>query len=338
MRLPVPDRVGSYNAGGWLSADRSITPLDESGIPLVCMKKYQSNFLLAIAAFVLVSCVGENRSESTLIELNSPDPERQIMALGDNQMRVDINVNAGSTQTFFFNTAGSALSANIAGVLNGERNFIQLKWSEILNGHPVEISQQSQNFIADGNTLVNAEHIHTQFDYDSDGRSNYDERRSETCVWSSTESCNSSTDIPTDNVLLNGDFASDRNYWWSTFATVTDTNGEFCISTRALGQLGEQALMGYSPGLFIQANTRYTLDFDVRADTDLDVRVSIVAPVRLPLKEETVPVSTTYESKSISFINAEDSHTGVSLGFNFLNDGVDKQYCFDNIKLINNGA
>lgn len=93
------------------------------------------------------------------------------MTLGDTQMRVDINVNAGTTLTFFFNTAGSVRSANIVGVQNGERNFIQLKWSEILNGHPVEISQQSQNFIADGNTLVNAEHIHTQFDYDSDGRS-----------------------------------------------------------------------------------------------------------------------------------------------------------------------
>jgi len=151
------------------------------------MKIQIPRILLTLSFFSLISCMSESNNESTFIDLFNPASDRQILAQDDAQMRVDISINANNAQTFFFGANSPSLTANVTGVRVGESNFIKLKWFEIIHGYEVEISEQSQHFIADGNTQISSTHTHTQFDYDKDGMSNFDERSIGDCVWSATK-------------------------------------------------------------------------------------------------------------------------------------------------------
>lgn len=304
------------------------------------MKDYCARVLL-ILSYTLISCVSENSNESTTIKLNSPASDRQIIATNDIEWRALIQINEGPAQIFFFSNEDLPLSVSVTGVRRNADNHISIKWFEILHGHTVEIAEQSQNFIADGSTLVDATHSHTQFDYDRDGISNLDERSAGTCVWSTSVNCVNpgQTDIPTDNVLLNGDFSDGHRYWYTGLTVASETtSGEYCVNAPAMATERFDARIDYSPlPFFIDSNSSYNIVFDVRAQTTSEVYVQMTAQILdtfKPLVENTsVPVSTTYDTKSIRFETAEDAYSEVSIGFAF-GDGTENTYCFDNIRLI----
>jgi len=290
----------------------------------------------------MLSCTGENSNEGTLIELSSPEFNRQIIPLGSNEWRALIQVNSGPGQTFFFSGSTSPVAAVIDGVKRGQQNKILIKWFEILHGHTVEISVQDQDFFADGTTIISEPHTHNQFDYDGDGISNLDERSAGTCVWSAIESCinQGQIDIPTDNALLNGDFSNGIDYWVSKPPlTAAVTSGEFCVVSPATAVRRWDARMDYSPlTVFMDANSSYDLVFDVRAQTNSKVFVQITEKTldnfeSLVDGDTSVAVSTSYETKSIRYESGVNAHNEVLIGFTFGN-GTDNTYCFDNIKLI----
>ncbi len=301
------------------------------------MKIYRATLLLMLS--LLISCVGENSNNSTLIELHSPASDRQITALNDTEWRALVQINSGSTETFFFTGSSSPVSVAIAGVQRGEINDIFIKWYEVLHGHTVEMSTQSQKFLADGNTLIDTSHVHDIFDYDKDGVSNLVERFNGTCVWSSTENCLNvgQTDIPTDNAVLNGDFSEDDRYWLTDLTVVSDMSGEYCVMSPATAVEQWDARTDYSPHwLFIDANSSYTIEFDVRAQTSAEILFLMTArteDIYNTLDRELVAVSTTYNRTSISYESGENAYSVVSIGF-VLGNGTDNTYCFDNIKLI----
>ncbi len=316
------------------------------------MKKYRA-MLLLIIAYTMISCVGENSNNSTLIELHSPTSNRQIIPFNDIQWRAQIHVNNVPPQDFFFSNTTSPVPVNITGVRRGEENGIFIRWFEILHGHTVEMSEQSQGFFADGTTTINESHDYTQFDYDGDGTANLVERFDGTCVWSATEVCvgQGQTDIPTDNALLNGDFSelnadfSDgfRNgirYWVSNPPVVDETSGEYCVTAPAMATDEFEARIDYSPRtVFFDENSTYDIVFDVRAQTDSEVLVLVTEKIlddfESLIDNALVPVSTTYETKSIRYESGQDAHNEVLIGFAFGNrTDTDNTYCFDNVKLI----
>jgi len=312
------------------------------------MNKYCSSLLLILSS-ILISCAGENSNESTRIELHSPAVNRQVVALDDIEWWAQIQVNLGPTQDFFFGNSASSQSVSIDGVQRGDDNEIFIKWFEILHGHTVEMSTQSQKFFADGSTLIDMEHLYTQFDYDGDGTANLVERYDGTCVWSSTESCvnQDQKDIPTDNALLNGDFSElDRGlpdrfrYWYSELPVVSGTSGEYCVISPATALEHWEARISYSPlTIFIDENTSYRIVFDVRAQTSS--KVYVLMSEKIPgtdnfrsLEDDLfVEVSTMYETKSVRYESGADEHSEVSFSLTF-GDGTNNTFCFDNVKLI----
>ena len=147
------------------------------------MEKYLPQLALTLIPLLLLSCASESEVGNTYLELQVPDTDRQIQAFGaDTEWRVDVSINARAAQIFYFGGSESTQSVSVTGVRVNEFNSISATWYEVLNGHDVEISHQpAQSFFADGNAFVTADHTHTQFDYDQDGKSNFDERRDGTC-------------------------------------------------------------------------------------------------------------------------------------------------------------
>jgi len=281
--------------------------------------------------------MSESNNKSASLELQRPNFDRQLLALyDDTELRVDIRVNyAPQPQTFYFENAAPLQPVFVDGVVPNEQNFIQLNWSEIIHGRRVELSEQKQHFIADGYTLITATHVHTQYDYDRDGTSNFDERSAGTCVWSSNEACvnQGQLDIPTDNALLNGDFSNEDNYWFSRWDE-PQVNGEYCANSPVRAEFYWEAYLVHSRKLFIDGDTSYRIVFDVRAQSDSQATVSMrVTEPSFTFFTETFDITTTKQTKSITFRNSDDSYSDAIFGFNFGN-GIDNQYCFDNIKLI----
>ena len=154
--------------------------------------------LIALACIGMMACSSSDGTPRTNIVLAKPLAERQILAFENSTFRVEITVNNGLLQTFTVRPGDNTLTVDITGVRLNENNSINIKWTELLNGFDVEISDQSQTFFADGNTLVDAPHRIDQYDYDNDGSSNSEERADGTCVWSADEACLTSglLDVP----------------------------------------------------------------------------------------------------------------------------------------------
>jgi len=184
------------------------------------MKKLISYFLIGFA-FAAASCVSdEDPVRLVSVELSQLDTIRQVMAFGDNEVRVKINVNGGDTQVLTFSDLPSSeVTTVLNGIRIGQQNEITLRWFEVLNGFEVELSDQRQSFVATGNTQLNSPHRYTRYDYDNDGISNYDERIAGTCVWSSASNC--VRDIPSDNAIQNGDFSNGDTNWFHTSCRCT---------------------------------------------------------------------------------------------------------------------
>ena len=101
---------------------------------------------------ILLSSCSASESDTTEVQL-SPESIRQISVIDGNPLTLAISVNSGPRQNFTLRTVDS-VSIDITGVNVDEQNSIEIIWSEVLNGFDVEISQQNQSFLADGNTNI----------------------------------------------------------------------------------------------------------------------------------------------------------------------------------------
>lgn len=301
------------------------------------MEKYRSQLLLALCAPLLLSCASESDVASTRLEIVGPDTDRQIQAVdADTQWRVDVRINFGAAQTFYFSNLESAQSVSVTGVQPNEDNALSISWFEVLHGYDIEISHQpTRQFFADGNTTAVEDHD-TDFDYDGDGRSNFDERLAGTCVWSSDEVCTNpdQIDIPTDNILINGDFSDGTtSYWWSTSGQQEIINGEFCSFPFAGDR--SSTILGFQNTIFLETNSRYTIEFDVRAQANADLSLSVNLPELgfRNIYSSDIEVTTSSERVVRSFEYRQDSQNGVRFGF-ATDSSPDNLFCFDDVKLI----
>jgi len=282
----------------------------------------------------LSSCTGESGEKNTSMEFYKPDSIRQVLALENSELQVRIALNYGVFQDFIISGNGSTATVMVSGVLPNEENFIHIRWSEILEGYPVELSVQTQRFIEQGGTLIDASHDHTQFDYDGDGASNLAERMAGTCVWSDTETC-SSPGQPTGNLLLNGDFSDGTQEWWPS--SLSGQNGELCFAIPRPTVTSLQ--MGYSRRFRIEERSRYKISFDVRAQTNSSINVLLLLPESngATLFEESVEVGNVYETNTIYFTNSNNGWDDVAFAFT-VDTESENNYCLDNISIERDGS
>ncbi len=305
-----------------------------------------SRGLFVIIAILLSSC-GGSEGNTTEVQL-SPDSIRQISVLDGNPLTLGISVNSGPRQNFTLRSVES-VSIDITGVNIDEQNSIVIVWSEILNGFDVEISQQNQSFLADGNTSIDAPHQHTQFDYDGDGVSNFDERIAGTCVWSDDPDCildvppsepidtvtvNTFPEEPGINVLQNARFNQGRAGWTSNAFDLSTFGAEYCLSSRDSSVLPENASLMTAQGLFqLEPGVRYTYSADIKADVPHTpiMRVEEGPPSFAAVHQTTVEIGTEYRTVSTSFI-AQFNHT-VNLTMWFGGGGANR-FCVDNVVFV----
>ena len=302
--------------------------------------------VFVLVALLLSSCGGSD-DNTTELQL-SPDAIRQISVIDGNPLKLDISVTSGPRQDFILSSVES-VSIDITGVNVDQQNSIEIVWSEILNGFDVEISQQNQSFLADGNTNINAPHQHTLFDYDGDGVSNFDERLAGTCVWSDDPDC--TFDVPANepvdtvtlntfpeqlgiNVLQNSQFDQGRAGWSSNAIDISTFGAEYCLSSSLITIFPENVALMTAQGLFLlEPGVRYTFSGDVRSDIPASpvMRVEEGAPSFTTVHQTTVEIGTEYRTVSTSFI-AQDDHT-VNVMFWF-GDGRPNRFCVDNVVFV----
>jgi len=307
------------------------------------MEKYRPQLLLTLSSLFLLSCGGGSSGKKIRLELLGPDADRQIQTSeASTKWRVDISVNFRAAQTFYFDSLETTQSVSVTGVQADQMNSISTTWFEVLHGYEVEISYQpTQNFFANEYTTLVANHEHTLFDYDNDGVSNLDERLAGTCVWSSGESCLDSgqKDVPTDNVLIHGDFSDGVrgvDYWWSTSGQQEVINGEFCTFPADYSGGGGATILGFRKLLFLETNNRYTIEFDVRAQANANLSLSLNLPelgYRRIYSSSDIEVTTSSEKIVRSFNYRQDSQNGARLSIGTAGD-PDNLFCFDDVKLI----
>jgi len=241
---------------------------------------YQILLLAVVISSSTMACLSTDvpgPDRTSPITFDGEATVRQIMAFGDNDVTLEARVNGGSIQTFTFNRLSSSVEASLAGIRLNSSNDLKLIWYERLNGYQVAISKQEQQFVADGNTVINAPHSYTEFDYDNDGITNYDEREAGTCVWWPTPTCES--DIPSqelfeqtvdvdasDNILLDGTFDRATNSWWTTGVNERFVGGALCFDTTVLGPNPENHSIYHRPIIRLQPRARYTVTGDVDAE------------------------------------------------------------------------
>jgi len=261
------------------------------------MMRYRALFMSIVTTIVtsglIVSCNLTGADDhTTSIMVDDIETVRQIRAFGDNEVILEIRVNRGDVQTFYFDDLGTTLEAQLTGVRLNETNTVSLIWYERLNGFRIAISSQDHQFIADGNTIINSAHSHTQFDYDNDGISNYDEREAGTCVWWCTPTCE--LDIPPDelanqnsndvadasaNILLNGSFNNGAENWGTSNGINEGIrNGKYCFETSPEGTNSSDFQLTYQRVITLQPAVRYTIS----ADVDVDASSVIYAALQRP--------------------------------------------------------
>jgi len=140
----------------------------------------------SFACCAIFSC--DTSGNAADLSLEKPLTQRQIAAFESSTLRADIVINDGPVQSFTFQPQDD-LNVSISGVISNETNTISITWLEILNGYPVELTDQAQSFVASGNVTITAPHLADQYDYDLDGANNLQERANGTCVWSAQDTC-----------------------------------------------------------------------------------------------------------------------------------------------------
>lgn len=282
----------------------------------------------------LYSCSSDDAG--TQIELYLPDSIRQPLQFDGTNLMVRISVNGGAAQSFEINDGLPTTDVSVTGILPGQQNQISIVWIEVVEGRNVEISQQQQMFVADGSTIIDAQHDFTQFDYDEDSISNFDERLSGTCVWSIEEECdfNDIPPAPTGNLMINGDFSNGRDNWFVRGDDRNFLNGEYCITSPSEATFDWESYIGYAPFVALENGSTYEYSFDIKADEPSNV-VAVASAIEngttRNIVRQPVSVSTNYERKEIQFSPFRDWPNALFL-INIGNNPM-VRFCFDNISL-----
>ena len=296
---------------------------------------------------ILLSSCSASESDTTEVQL-SPESIRQISVIDGNPLTLAISVNSGPRQNFTLRTVDS-VSIDITGVNVDEQNSIEIIWSEVLNGFDVEISQQNQSFLADGNTNIDAPHQHTQYDYDSDGVSNFDERIAGTCVWSDDPDCifdvpqtepvdtvsiNTFPAQPGINVVQNSKFNQGRAGWTSNAFDLSADGGEYCLSSLDSSVNPENASLTTAQGLFqLEPGVRYSFSADIRADIPhtIVLRAEEGPPSFAGVHQQSVEIGTEYRTVSTSFV--PQLRRPAHITFWFGGSGANR-FCVDNVVFV----
>jgi len=291
--------------------------------------------LLSLISLLLHSCTSD--SNDRVLELNSPISTRlDTTAYGELQYQVDISVNSGSIQTYSIDPNETSIPVIIEGVRVNEQNSIDILWQVNIDSRNVELSNQSQTFFADANTVIDAPHNHEEYDFDNDGASNLFELVAGTCIWSGSATDTCIFPESTDNIFLNGNFNAGTEQWWSTAAPEANSDGEYCVTSSATALRPENSHFGYTNRFPLDQNSLYTLSFDVRAQTPS----TIVASVNLPRSDtnfvevfvSNVEVFSTNNRYNYLFETENLDYNQTSFVFN-IGTGMDNLYCFDNLVL-----
>jgi len=309
-----------------------------SSVVKVMIKRMIRRFFVSLALIsTLISCSGDNAS--TNIELFNPDSLRFILSIDDSDLEVEIEINDSPAQRFRVNPNQPQVQLAITGVIRDQENRITITWSEVIDGTLLNLSEQQDAFVADGNTVIDAAHNFERFDYDNDGVSNYDERLAGTCVWVPVGTCIN----PGSNRAPNETFDGDNTLWWTTRVESQAANpGEYCVSTPAsddviLTSTGTHTTqLGYIPKFEVDANDSYLISFDARAQRAGGVRVEMNIfdnGVFTIVYEARVELSLDYQRFSLRHDNGSRDWENVNFFLSF-GENVDNQYCFDNISVV----
>ena len=335
-------------------------------------RKMTRLLIAAVPCFTAISCDSSDTTMST-IALAQPLAQRQALALEDSTLRADVVINNGTVQSFTFRPQEDNL-VTVGGIRLNENNNITVTWTEILNGFDVEISEQSQLFFASGNININAPHETDQYDYDSDGVANFDERVNGTCVWSADNEClqDGQLDIPTastpsppvpplvtatngrteveanainplqqlatpfdynnaDNIIENGDFSDGIGEWFTNESLLFDGGGEICATNPTMDGIILNTLFAYRLLLPIR-ETRYSFEFDMRADRDSAVVLTIAG--QSSFLEQFFAVTQTAQPIVIPMVVSQDVNQSSSINFQALHHPtIPTTYCMDNIRV-----
>lgn len=280
---------------------------------------------------ILIGLNACNSEGDTSVTMLLPEPLRQIAAVDTSEMFIRVYVNGGAAQQFNAATGGGNVVVGVSGIQPDEVNTIVVQWHERVGGREVILSEQTQEFFADGNTIIDAQHNYA-FDDDGDGRNNWIERTDGTCVWSSEEQC---IGLETGNLVENGDFTNLRDGWFhSGGSEASYLEGEYCLSTSESDMFFYEGSIGYSDLLELP-DIKYILTFDIKAEQNSTIQVSLArideVGAYTSLAEREVSVSTSYTTKreSIELTRAWDN---VRLGFGFGNSQANR-HCLDNVRL-----
>ena len=192
-------------------------------------------------------------------------------------------------------------------------------------------------FFADGNTTIDAPHIHEQYDFDGDTDSNLFELAAGTCLWSVTEPCihPAFADSDTNNILLNGDFSNGTDKWWSTESLGEVVDGEYCMSVLPSEYTTRDDWhMGQASDFSLKTNTEYSLSFYARSQTLAEMRVSLQLPESNleQMFSADVEVFSTFNQYSYRFDTSNRDYEQTRFVFKF-DAEMDNSYCFDDLVL-----
>lgn len=308
--------------------------------------------LFAFAGF-LSACESSDYNETPAVSFTLPD--RQILALNENRLLVEINVNNGTKQKVFIEPDQTTIDISVDGVRDNQNNTFDILWSEIYNEIAIEIALQSQEIFGRENIFIDAPHGTEGFDYDGDGVSNIDERLAGSCVWYTGNQCflGGNLDLPTspalsqgliadnsfdydnaNDMVVNGDFSRGIEGWQSEYASLEIVDTHLCTTLQA-GPIPTQypvlsSKIELEPG-------NYMIEFDVKSTRQhATLNVSLYSPSlrQAVLYQFVKPLSIDWESRQVKF-----THTGVqdrvSLGFSgIINSAQTTTYCFDNIVFL----
>lgn len=301
------------------------------------MKFYRLIVSLSLLCLSLIACT--NEPNSSVLELTSPTSNRTgLVDAGDWEYQVDITVNSGPIQTFYFDPTESSMSVVIVGIRPNEENSIEILWKAVIDGLSVNLSRQSQVFIADGNTVIDAQHNPNDYDYDGDGASNLFELAAGTCLWSAEEPCIHPNLIDTDssNLLTNGDFSNGTDGWWSTQSLGVVVDGEFCMSVLPSQVNRIDWHLGQLPKFDLSSNTSYSLSFYARSQVLGTMNASVLRTLPDYSIENVyvtnVEVFSTFNFYRYQFNTTDGNYDNTSLVFNF-DASMDNYICFDDVVL-----
>ena len=323
----------------------------------------------------VVACDSSLTEPKTELGFSTPQEQRQSDVFRNSTMRAYVVVNNGSVQLFEFSPEQASFRVEVTGIRLNENNDIQITWAELLNGFEVEVSRQSQSFFAAGNVRIEAPHQTDQYDYDSDGVANIDERINGTCVWSADDAClqEGQLDIPVSITQPAGvndtnefpglseleqildlaipqpfvfDYANSSNVlqnreidsWYTFDATLTEQDGVVCVNFPS-SPITQFLLLLSGPDVIMEP-ARYSAEFDIMTSRETVVNWTlpeVSAGTFIPIIEQYVYSSREWRTIRIPFEYTSDI-VQVEYGFAALTNELETTYCLRNFRLFKEGT